>query len=302
MIYKNIIETIGNTPLILLDNAENNRADIYVKVERFNPSASIKDRATKYILENLMDKGLLAKGGTIIEATSGNTGVALAMMGAALGIKVILVMPETMTIERRLLMAAYGAELILTPGTEGMKGSVSKAEELSRELRAPIFGQFSNPANIKAHEESTGKEILADLPVVDGFVAGVGTGGTVSGTSHTLKAANSQTLVWAVEPADSPLFSKGKFGPHKIQGIGANFVPDNFDSKAIDRIFTVENIQAIETTRMLASKYGILVGTSSGANVFAAFAMAKELGYGKKVVTILPDTGERYLSSGIFNV
>lgn len=301
MLFENIIETVGNTPLVKLANLNQDRADIYVKVESFNPSASIKDRAAKFILQDLLDKGVLKAGGTIIEATSGNTGVALAMMGAALGIKVILVMPETMTIERRNLMAAYGADLVLTPGSEGMKAATAKAEALAEELSAPIFGQFTNEANIKAHRETTGKEILKDLEQVDGFVAGVGTGGTVSGTGFTLKEANAETIVWAVEPIASPMLSEGHAGPHKIQGIGANFVPDNYKAEVVDRVYTVSNEDAIESTKSLAKTAGLLVGISSGANVFAATELAKELGYGKTVVTVLPDTGERYLSAGLFN-
>ncbi|MBR7928144.1 cysteine synthase A [Aerococcaceae bacterium zg-ZUI334] len=301
MIYQNIADTIGNTPLVKLNFNEENIADVFVKVESFNPSGSVKDRATYYILQDLLSKGTLEKGGTIIEATSGNTGVALSMMGAALGIKVILVMPETMTVERRNLMAAYGAEIVLTPGTEGMAGATKKAESLSAELNAPIFGQFSNPANIQAHFETTAKEILSDLGHVDGFVAGVGTGGTVSGTAKGLKESNAETVVWAVEPEESALISKGVAGPHKIQGIGANFIPDNFDAAIIDTVVTVSSEDAMAMTRKLAKEFGILAGVSAGANVTAALRLAKTLGAGKQVVTVLPDTGERYLSTGIFN-
>ncbi|MBK0348526.1 cysteine synthase A [Aerococcaceae bacterium zg-ZJ1578] len=301
MIYQNIADTIGNTPLVKLNFNEENIADVFVKVESFNPSGSVKDRATYYILQDLLSKGTLKNGGTIIEATSGNTGVALSMMGAALGIKVILVMPETMTVERRNLMAAYGAEIVLTPGTEGMAGATKKAESLSAELNAPIFGQFSNPANIQAHFETTAKEILSDLGHVDGFVAGVGTGGTVSGTAKGLKESNAETVVWAVEPEESALISKGVAGPHKIQGIGANFIPDNFDAAIIDTVVTVSSEDAMAMTRKLAKEFGILAGVSAGANVTAALRLAKTLGAGKQVVTVLPDTGERYLSTGIFN-
>ncbi|MBS4462715.1 cysteine synthase A [Aerococcaceae bacterium zg-B36] len=301
MIYQNIADTIGNTPLVKLNFNEENIADVFVKVESFNPSGSVKDRATYYILQDLLSKGTLKNGGTIIEATSGNTGVALSMMGAALGIKVILVMPETMTVERRNLMAAYGAEIVLTPGTEGMAGATKKAESLSAELNAPIFGQFSNPANIQAHFETTAKEILSDLGHVDGFVAGVGTGGTVSGTAKGLKESNAETVVWAVEPEESALISKGVAGPHKIQGIGANFIPDNFDAAIINTVVTVSSEDAMAMTRKLAKEFGILAGVSAGANVTAALRLAKTLGAGKQVVTVLPDTGERYLSTGIFN-
>ncbi|MBS4457048.1 cysteine synthase A [Tuanshanicoccus lijuaniae] len=301
MLYQNIADTIGNTPLVKLNFNETESADIYVKVESFNPSGSVKDRATYYILQDLLSKGVLEPGGTIVEATSGNTGIALSMMGAALGIKVVLVMPETMTVERRNLMAAFGAEIILTPGAEGMAGATSKAESLSKEFDAPIFGQFTNPANIKAHIETTAKEIITDLGHVDGFVAGVGTGGTVSGTAQGLKDNNTGTVVWAVEPEESALISKGSSGSHKIQGIGANFIPDNYDASVIDEVVTVSSEDALAMTRRLANEFGILAGISAGANVTAALRLARSLGSGKKVVTVLPDTGERYLSVGIFN-
>lgn len=299
MLFENIIDTIGKTPLVKLKDADN-RASIYVKVESFNPSGSVKDRPVKYILKDLMDQGILKEGDTIIEQTSGNTGVGLAMASASLGLKAMIVMPDTMTVERRRLMQAYGAELVLTPGSEGMAGAKAKAQELSEELDAPIFGQFTNHANVKAHEETTAKEILADLPDVAAFVAGIGTGGTVTGVGKTLKANDANTIIWGVEPTDSPLLSEGKAGSHKIQGIGANFVPDILDQKVIDRIFTVTNDQAIDTMVKLAKTEGILAGVSAGANVYAALQLAEELGAGKKVVTVLPDTGERYLSSGFF--
>lgn len=299
MLFENIIDTIGKTPLVKLKDADN-RASIYVKVESFNPSGSVKDRPVKYILKDLMDQGILKEGDTIIEQTSGNTGVGLAMASASLGLKAMIVMPDTMTVERRRLMQAYGAELVLTPGSEGMAGAKAKAQELSEELDAPIFGQFTNQANVKAHEETTAKEILADLPDVAAFVAGIGTGGTVTGVGKTLKANDANTIIWGVEPTDSPLLSEGKAGSHKIQGIGANFVPDILDQKVIDRIFTVTNDQAIDTMVKLAKTEGILAGVSAGANVYAALQLAEELGAGKKVVTVLPDTGERYLSSGFF--
>lgn len=299
MLFENIIDTIGKTPLVKLKDADN-RASIYVKVESFNPSGSVKDRPVKYILKDLMDQGILKEGDTIIEQTSGNTGVGLAMASASLGLKAMIVMPDTMTVERRRLMQAYGVELVLTPGSEGMAGAKAKAQELSEELDAPIFGQFTNQANVKAHEETTAKEILADLPDVAAFVAGIGTGGTVTGVGKTLKANDANTIIWGVEPTDSPLLSEGKAGSHKIQGIGANFVPDILDQKVIDRIFTVTNDQAIDTMVKLAKTEGILAGVSAGANVYAALQLAEELGAGKKVVTVLPDTGERYLSSGFF--
>ncbi|WP_124057508.1 cysteine synthase A [Vaginisenegalia massiliensis] len=301
MLYENILETIGRTPLIHLGALDEQAADIYVKLESKNPSGSIKDRAVLYIVNDLFAKGILKEGDTIIEPTSGNTGVGLAMVGAAKQLKVILVMPDSMSVERRNLMTAYGAKLVLTPAAKGMQGAVDQAQELAEELNAPIFGQFTNPANVSAHVETTGPEIIEDLPDLDGFVAGVGTGGTVSGVGKSLKTHRPEITVWAVEPSASPLLSQGQAGPHKIQGIGANFVPANYHADVIDHVFTVENDQAIQTTLELAKTKGILSGISAGANLFAARELAKKLGSGKKVVTVLPDTGERYLSSGIFN-
>lgn len=300
MLYNNILETIGNTPLVKI-NTNENEADIYVKVEAFNPSASIKDRAVKYVLKDLMENGKLKKGDTIVEQTSGNTGVSLSMHGAALGLNVVIVMPESMSIERRQLMKAFGAELVLTDKSLGMQGAKDKANEIAKERNSIIFGQFTNIANVKGHEETTAIEILNDLPDVDGFVAGVGTGGTVTGVSNILKEKNSDITIWAIEPKDSPMLSEGKSGSHKIQGIGANFVPDIFSDKNIDEYFLVSNEEAMEQTVKLAREEGILAGISSGANVVAAHALAKKLGKGKKVVTVLPDTGERYLNQGLFD-
>lgn len=300
MIYKNIIETIGNTPLVQLKTNED-EAEIYVKVESFNPSASIKDRPVKYILKNLMDEGKIKKGDTVVEQTSGNTGIGLSMAGAALGLNIVIVMPESMSMERRQLMKAYGAELVLTDKSLGMQGAKDKANEIAKERNAIVFGQFTNPANVKSHVETTAIEILEDLPEVDGFVAGVGTGGTVTGVSKVLKNKLDNVTVWAVEPKDSPLLSEGKAGSHKIQGIGANFVPEIFSGDNIDEYFLVKNEEAIKESVRLAREEGILCGISSGANVVAAKALAKKLGKGKKVVTVLPDTGERYLKQGLFD-
>lgn len=300
MIYKNIIETIGNTPLVQIKTNED-EAEIFVKVESFNPSASIKDRPVKYILQSLMDEGKLKKGDTVVEQTSGNTGIGLSMAGAALGLKVVIVMPESMSIERRQLMKAYGAELVLTDKSLGMKGAQEKSEEIAKERDAIIFGQFTNQANVKAHEETTALEILKDLPELDGFVAGVGTGGTVTGVSKVLKEKLDNVVIWAVEPKDSPLLSEGKASSHKIQGIGANFVPEIFSSENVDEYFLVGNEEAMEQSVRMAKEEGILCGISSGANVVAAKALAKKLGKGKKVVTVLPDTGERYLNQGLFD-
>lgn len=300
MIYKNIIETIGNTPLVQIKTNED-EAEIFVKVESFNPSASIKDRPVKYILQSLMDEGKLKKGDTVVEQTSGNTGIGLSMAGAALGLKVVIVMPESMSIERRQLMKAYGAELVLTDKSLGMKGAQEKSEEIAKERDAIIFGQFTNQANVKAHEETTALEILKDLPELDGFVAGVGTGGTVTGVSKVLKEKLDNVVIWAVEPKDSPLLSEGKASSHKIQGIGANFVPEIFSSENVDEYFLVGNEEAMEQSVRMAKEEGILCGISSGANIVAAKALAKKLGKGKKVVTVLPDTGERYLNQGLFD-
>ena len=300
MIYKNIIETIGNTPLVQL-KTNDDEAEIYVKVESFNPSASIKDRPVKYILKNLMDERKIKKGDTVVEQTSGNTGIGLSMAGAALGLNIVIVMPESMSMERRQLMKAYGAELVLTDKSLGMQGAKDKANEIAKERNAIVFGQFTNPANVKSHEETTAIEILEDLPEVDGFVAGVGTGGTVTGVSKVLKNKLDNVTIWAVEPKDSPLLSEGKAGSHKIQGIGANFVPEIFSGDNIDEYFLVGNEESMEESVRLAREEGILCGISSGANVVAAKALAKKLGKGKKVVTVLPDTGERYLKQGLFD-
>ncbi|RLK63774.1 cysteine synthase A [Atopobacter sp. AH10] len=299
MIYSNVAEAIGDTPLIHLPQV-GQEADIYVKLESRNPGGSIKDRPVKYILDSLLESGQLKPGGTIVEATSGNTGIALAMLGAGLGLRVVITMPETMSVERRQLIQAYGAEIVLTKGSEGMKGAKDKALALAEEYHAPILGQFVSPANVKAHEETTGPEIIAELPDVDGFVAGIGTGGTVTGVGHALKAHNEQVVVWGVEPESSPLLTKGQAGPHKIQGIGANFIPDILDREVLDEVATVTNEEALDEAARIARDYGILAGFSSGANLVAAKRLAKQLGHGKKVVVVFPDTGERYLSSGVY--
>lgn len=300
MLYNNILETIGNTPLVKIKTDEN-EADIYVKVEAFNPTSSVKDRAVKYVLKDLMDSGKLKEGDTVVEQTSGNTGISLSMHGAALGLKVVIVMPESMSVERRQLMKAFGAELVLTDKSLGMQGSKDKANEIAKERDAIIFGQFTNLANVKGHEETTAVEILKDLPEVDAFVAGIGTGGTITGVSNVLKAENPNIITVAVEPKDSPLLSEGKADSHKIQGIGANFVPEIYSDKNVDEYYLVENEEAMEQSVKLAKEDGILAGISAGANVFAAHKLAKKLGKGKKVVTILPDTGERYLNQGLFD-
>lgn len=300
MLYNNIIDTIGNTPLVKINGLPEDYANVYVKLESRNPSGSVKDRPVKYILQDLLDKGIIEKGSTIVESTSGNTGIGLSMAGTALGFKIVIVMPETMSEERKDLMRAYGAELILTPGEGGMSLAGEKAEEIAKERNGIIFGQFSNPANVKAHEETTAQEILADLPEVDAFVAGIGTGGTVSGVGRALKKAKADLQIWAVEPEDSPLISQGKASSHKIQGLGANFVPEILDKDVIDHYELVSNEEAINTAVELGRSQGILSGYSGGANYTASLRLAKQLGKGKHVVTVIPDSGERYLAGGFY--
>ena len=300
MLFNNIVEAIGNTPLIKMNGLADNMANIYLKLESRNPSGSVKDRPVRTIIEHLLKSGQLEKSGLLVEPTSGNTGIALAAVGAALGIKVILVMPETMSVERRQLMTAYGAEIVLT-GEGGMQKARDEAEKIAHRRGGIIFGQFTNPLNPVSHEETTAQEILADLDQVDGFVAGFGTGGTITGVSNILKVANPQTLTWAIEPEDSPLVSKGSASGHKIQGIGANFIPQVLNLKNIDQVHLVSYEDAVETTINLARQQGILAGISSGANVYLALQMAKKLGKGKNVVTVIADSGERYLSSGLFD-
>ncbi|MRJ45981.1 cysteine synthase A [Fundicoccus ignavus] len=300
MLFDNIVEAIGYTPIVKIQNLPEDFADVYVKLEKNNPSGSVKDRPVKYIVQDLLASGKLAIGGTLVESTSGNTGVGLAMIGAALGIKVIIVMPDSMSLERRTIIQAYGAELVLTPASGGMILAGERAEEIAKERSAVVFGQFTNEANVKAHAETTAHEILEDIPDVAAFVAGIGTGGTVSGVGQTLKANNKEVIIWAVEPAASPLITQGLAGPHKIQGLGANFVPEILDQAVIDHVETVTNEVAIETAVKLAKEQGILAGISSGANYAAAVRLAEQLGKGKKVVVVLPDSGERYLSTGFY--
>lgn len=303
MKFNSIFETIGRTPLIRLNSeVEDNIAEILVKVESFNPAGSVKDRAARYMIKDAEDRGILKKGGTIIEPTSGNTGIALAMIGAAKGYKVIIVMPDTMSIERKKLMEGYGAEVILTEGKYGMAGSVELANKLAKEKGYFMPDQFGNMSNVKAHYETTGVEILEDTKgKVDAFVAGVGTGGTITGVGRRLKEVNPNILVVAVEPQKSPLLSGGKAGPHGLQGIGANFVPSILDKDIVDEIIQVNEEDAYLQAKKLGKYDGILCGISSGANVFAATKIGQKLGKGKTVITILPDTGERYLSTDLFN-
>lgn len=301
MIFNNITETIGRTPLVKINHTEKGMADIFVKLESFNPGGSVKDRPALYMIMDAENKGLLKKGDTIIEATSGNMGIALSMIGAARGYKVKIVMPDTMSIERRRIMTAYGAELILTEGKFGMKGSVEMAEQLAKENGYFLTRQFSNNANVLAHMETTAKEILEDTEGnIDAFVAGVGTGGTISGVSKILKEHKKDILTVAVQPIKSPVLTGGAPSGHGIQGIGANFIPDIYDKTVVDEIIDMEDEVAYENARQLGKYEGILAGMSSGANFAAAKQIAKRLGEGKRVIVVLPDTGERYLSTILF--
>jgi len=305
-VYQQITDLIGNTPLLSLTNLkakEDLKAEIIAKLEYFNPAGSIKDRIAKAMIDDAEAKGLLKPGATIVEPTSGNTGIGLASVAAARGYKVILTMPETMSVERRNLLKAYGAELVLTEGAKGMKGAIAKAEELAQELPNTFMPrQFDNPANPTVHFNTTGPEIWADTDgKIDILVSGVGTGGTISGAGKFLKSKNPDIKVVAVEPADSPVLSQGKSGPHKIQGIGAGFVPNTLDTGIYDEIIPVANEDAFVTGRTVAYAEGVLVGISSGAALWAAIQLAKRPeNEGKTIVVILPDTGERYLSTALF--
>ena len=304
MIYKNITELIGGTPLVEISGVEGQKARIAVKLEKSNPGGSVKDRIALAMIEDAEAKGVLKPGATIIEPTSGNTGVGLAWVGVAKGYRTILTMPETMSVERRNLLKAYGAELVLTPGAEGMKGAIRKAEELRDATPgAVILGQFVNPANPAVHERTTGEEIWKDTDgEVSIFVAGVGTGGTVSGTGRTLKRHTPSVKVYAVEPATSPVLSGGAPGKHGIQGIGPGFVPQTYDEGTVDKVLTVSTEEAFESARFLSRKKGILVGISSGAAFHAAAELSRlPENEGKLIVAVLPDTGERYLSTALFD-
>ena len=306
MLYESIAETIGGTPLVELRNIEKEfglEARLFAKIEAFNPAGSVKDRIAKSMIDQLEASGKINKDTVLIEPTSGNTGIALASIATAKGYKIILVMPETMSVERRKLMKAYGAELVLTEGSKGMKGAVAKADELAKSTPNSIIpGQFVNPANPAIHFETTGPEIYRDLDgKVDVFIAGVGTGGTISGAGRYLKSKNPDIRVVAVEPKSSPLLSEGRTGPHKIQGIGAGFIPDTLDTKIYDEVYAVADEDAFAGGRLVGRKEGILVGISSGANISAAIAIAKRPeNKGKNIVAILADTGERYLSTALF--
>jgi cysteine synthase A len=299
---ESILDAVGNTPLVRLSRlTPAGSATVYAKLESFNPMSSVKDRIAKSMIEAAERKGKVNKDTTIIEPTSGNTGIGLAMVCAVKGYKLILTMPETMTIERRKLLAAFGAQLVLTPGPEGMNGAIKKAEELAGSTPNSFLPQqFKNKANPWIHKKTTAKEILRALDQIDAFVAGVGTGGTITGVGQALKRKNPQVRIIAVEPEDSPVLSGGSPHPHKIQGIGAGFIPEILDTTVYDSIIKVATKDAQETSRKLAKIEGILVGISSGAATFAALKVAHELGAGKTVVVVLPDTGERYLSTDLF--
>lgn len=305
-IYNGALELVGNTPLVEVKNIEEElglEARILVKLEYFNPAGSVKDRIAKAMIEDAEEKGLLKEGSVIIEPTSGNTGIGLASIAAVKGYRIILTMPETMSVERRNILKAYGAEIVLTEGAKGMKGAIEKADELAKEIPGSyIPGQFVNPANPEVHRKTTGPEIWKDTDgEVDLFIAGVGTGGTLTGVGEYLKSQNPDVKIVALEPASSPVLSTGKGGPHKIQGIGAGFVPDVLNTTVYDEIFTVENDDAFATGKLLAKKEGILVGISSGAALYGAIELAKRPeNKGKMIVALLPDTGDRYYSTPLF--
>ncbi len=305
-IYKNAAQLIGKTPLMEISNIEKKlgiSARILVKLEYLNPAGSVKDRIAREMIEDAEEKGLLHEGSVIIEPTSGNTGIGLAAIAASKGYRVILTMPQSMSIERRNILKAYGAEIVLTPPQEGMKGAIAKADELAKEIPGSfIAGQFENPANPRAHIKTTGPEIWEDTDgEIDYFVAGVGTGGTISGTGKYLKSKNSRIKIAAVEPEGSPVLSEGKSGPHKIQGIGAGFVPDTLDTGIYDEVIRIENDDAFETAKLMAKSEGILVGISSGAALHAAIEIAQRPeNKGRTIVVLLPDSGDRYYSTALF--
>lgn len=305
-IYKSALELVGRTPIVEITNVERSlglQATILAKLEYFNPSGSVKDRVAKAMILDAEEKGLLKEGSVIIEPTSGNTGIGLASIAAAKGYRIILTMPETMSVERRNILKAYGAEIVLTEGAKGMSGAIAKADELAKEIpNSFIPGQFVNPANPKAHKETTGPEIWNDTEgKVDVFIAGVGTGGTLTGVGEYLKEKNPDVKIIAVEPATSPVLSEGRSGSHKIQGIGAGFVPDVLNTKIYDEIIPIGNEESFATAKLLAKEEGILVGISSGAALYAAIEVARRAEFkGKNIVVLLPDSGDRYYSTALF--
>ena len=303
MIYNGVLELVGSTPILKMNNLikEENIADIYVKLEKFNPGGSVKDRAALGMIERAEKEGLLKEGSIIVEPTSGNTGIALALIGGLKGYKVIIVMPETMSKERRDLIKAYGAELVLTEGAKGMKGAIEKALEIGSGDGYFIPQQFENIANPEKHYETTAEEIFNDIPDLDAFVAGVGTGGTLIGISNNLKKKNPNIKAVAVEPAGSPVLSGGNPGGHKIQGIGAGFVPSIYKEELVDEILQIKDEEAYKTAKDFAASEGVLIGISAGAAIYGAIKIARELGKGKKVLAIAPDGGEKYISMGLFD-
>jgi cysteine synthase A len=302
MLFNNALEMVGGTPLLKLNNlVKEDMAEVYLKLEKYNPGGSVKDRAALGMIERAEELGLIKAGDTIVEPTSGNTGIALAMIGRLKGYRVIIVMPETMSVERRSLIRAYGAELVLTEGAKGMKGAIAKAQEIAeKENGFYIPQQFINEANPNKHYATTAEEIVKDVNDLDMFVAGVGTGGTISGVGKRLKELRPEVKVIAVEPEKSPVISGGQPGPHKIQGIGAGFIPDIYTKEVVDKVYTASEEEAFEAARLVAKEEGILIGISSGANVAIALKLAKELGKGKKIVTVAPDGGEKYISMGLY--
>ena len=302
MMYNNVLDMIGATPVLKLNKlVKGDMADIFVKLEKFNPAGSIKDRAALGMIEKAEDLGLLKEGYTIVEPTSGNTGIALAMIGRIKGYEVIIVMPDTMSIERRNLIKAYGAQLVLTDGTKGMKGAINKAKEIVEENPGFFIPQqFNNLANPVRHYDTTAEEIVKDVEDLDIFVAGVGTGGTITGVGRRIKEIKQGVKIVAVEPEKSPVLSGGEPGPHKIQGIGAGFIPDIYDNSVVDEIIKISDEEAFEMAKLMAKEEGILVGISTGANIAAAIKIAKKVGKGRKIVTVSPDGGEKYISMGIY--
>lgn len=302
-VANSVTELIGKTPIVRLNHlTDENDAELYAKLEYFNPGSSVKDRIALAMIEAAEKEGKLKPNDTIIEPTSGNTGIGLALVAAVKGYKAILVMPETMSIERRKLFKAYGAEVILTPGAQAIKGSIAKAQELAKEKGYFLPQQFQNPANPQVHYLTTGKEIAEAFESLDAFVAGVGTGGTLSGSGKALKEKFKDIRVYAVEPKDSPVLNGGKGGPHKIQGIGTGFIPDTLDTEIYDEVIDVANEQAFEYARLAGQKEGVLAGISGGAAIYGGVQVAKKLGKGKKVVVVVPDNGERYLSTPLYQV
>lgn len=301
-VANSVAELVGQTPIVKLNRlVDENSAEVYLKLEYFNPGSSVKDRIALAMIESAEEKGLIKPGvDTIVEPTSGNTGIGLAMIAAAKGYKAVFVMPETMSLERRNLLRAYGAELVLTPGPEGMKGAIAKAEALVAENGYYMPQQFNNEANPEVHRRTTGQEIVEQMDQLDGFVSGIGTGGTITGAGQVIREKFPNVKIYAVEPTDSAILSGGKPGPHKIQGIGAGFVPNVLNTEIYDEVIQVENEEAFAASRRAAKEEGILGGISSGAAIHAALKVAKELGKGKKVLAILPDNGERYLSTALY--